>query len=161
MPNFASKDILTQAKASSKYDCPGNLGQEFYFEGGVFMWVKARATLAAGDLCAWKIGVNPNLFEVDDQTSAAAELMRPAGFAQAACVTGDWVCIQIGGMNTSLAVGLLTDGGVAAGELCVPDGTDKQLDTAVIGTDGEQAIVRALADDVATALTQYRIFDLR
>ena len=161
MPNFASKDLLTQAYASSKYACPGALGQEFYFEGGVFMWVKARATLAAGDLCAWKIGVNPNLFEVDDQTSAAAELNRPAGFACSAAVTGDWLCIQMGGQNTSLALGLLTDGGVAAGELCVPDGTDKQLDSAVIGTDGDQAIVMALADDVSTALSQYRIVRLR
>lgn len=140
---------------------PAPLGQELNFEGGVFMLVLARATLAAGDLCAWKIGVNPNLFEVDDQTSQAAELSRPAGFACAACTTGQYIFIQVGGCNTSLGLGLLTDGGVAAGDLCVPDGTDKQLDTAVLGTDGEQAIVRALADDSSTALLQYRIMNLR
>lgn len=153
----ASRDIMTQA-----YSAPqAALGQEIHFEGGVFLHVLARATLAAGDLCAWKIGVNPNLFEVDDQTSAAAELNRPAGFACAACVTGQYIFIQVGGCNTSLALGLLTDGGVAAGDLCVPDGTDKQLDTGVVGTDGEQAIVRALADDSGTALSQYRIMNLR
>jgi hypothetical protein len=154
---MASADILSQ-----KYtECPGPLGKEFSFEGGIFMWVLARATLAAGDLCAWKIGVNPNLFEVDDQTSASAELHRPAGFACAAATTGTYIAIQIGGCNTSLSLGLLTDGGVAAGDLCVPDGTDKQLDTAVVGTDGEIAIVRALADDSSTALLQYRIMNLR
>lgn len=153
----ASADILSQ-----KYTTPqAPLGQELVFEGGIFMHVLARATLAAGDLCAWKIGVDPKLFEVDDQTSAAAELNRPAGFACAAATTGTYIFIQVGGCNTSLALGLLTDGGVAAGDLCVPDGTDKQLDTAVVGTDGEQAIVRALADDSSTALLQYRIMNLR
>lgn len=154
---MASADILSQSYS----ELPGPLGKEFSFEGGVFMWVLARATLAAGDLCAWKIAVDPKLFEVDDQTSAAAELHRAAGFACAAVTTGKYVAIQIGGCNTSLALGLLTDGGVAAGDLCVPDGADKQLDSGVVGTDGEQAIVRALADDSATALLQYRIMNLR
>lgn len=154
---FASSDILSQ-----KYDdAPGPLGKEFAFEGGIFMWVLARATLAAGDLCAWKVAINPNLFEVDDQTSAAAELHRPAGFACAAATTGKYIAIQVGGCNTSLALGLLTDGGVAAGDICVPDGTDKQLDTGAIGTDGEIGIVRAMADDASTALSQYRIMNLR
>lgn len=154
----ASSDILSQAYSEP----PGPLGKEFRFEGGIFMWVLARATLGAGDLCAWKIGVNPNLFEVDDQTGTTVEVNRPAGFACAAATTGQYIAIQIGGCNTSLALGLTTDGGVVQGEMCIPHATDKQLESGVTGTNEGLAIVRALdADDASSDLLQYRIMNLR